>query len=578
MRLLFFMFNIVLLLLFPTVAFCSEPWEEEFKNDELVDYTETDASVLIHPDGGYVELPSSSASAILQLKEDAYDQIILSSAGLEYFMFAGDGMIKNPALSYEIDGTGIAVRQDSYSTWVITDQEVYRLEFDGTGMTDNPFLKITGKTNILSISSQPYEDAFALLSQPDGNTGLIEYYTLSGGTMDVLVSFGDTPGEYGNPVDVAVIPETMDIVYATENAVLYYHFDGNSYVKNPFMSVTGLNNIKALSVHDGGFAVLSSDKKEHYLFTGEEMAYVESLSHELPADTVSLALKPDSYDFAIIETDGKTRYYRIEAGSYVEDLTLSAQAAPLETGLYTPRRYVSKQIELTKEMIIFELQVEETKPEDTDIRYFVKVDETEHEIIPDIPLVLDEPTSIVRVIAELSTEGENNPRVTKMTLQSYSMGIAYVKMDMFPVHPDYMGVEKPFTIYPEFPLGFPYLVDQNTLANPIPVAAGGIIIFDMKTAGDPESAKIYLHCTDPLIPGNIIMTLEKVAPNRWIGTYSIPEDAMLGAEFWLHHIRLEDNEDVMDMPDDGYMHMTFLQVVDHPEMSLHNFFNVYLTK
>lgn len=577
---------VLLLLLIPIKTHAATwEWIEDFTTNTLVDLAESNAYVYIHPDEGYAELPTLGIAATLRLKEDSYDQVLVTSAGIEYFSFTGAEMEKNPILSVDTNGSGIAIRQDSYSVWMMTDNEITRLDFDGGGMSNNDFLKITGRKNIVSISSQPHSDELAVLQRGEDGVGVIEYFGLAadgGGelVMDSLISF--TAVATGSPVDVAVVPDTMDIIYATENAVIYYHFDEGSmsYIQNPFLSVTGLSDIKGLSVHDGGFAVLRADQKEHYLFTGEEMAYVESLSRDVPTGTVSIALKPDSYDFAVLNQDGKTHYYNFDGEGYVLNEALSAQGTQVPTGYYSPRNYVSKPINIEEETTGLVLTVTEEKPAGTTIQYSLIVDGVPTDVVPGVPLTLNENPAQIIVTATLFG-GEETPRVTYLHLKSYNMGASSIKLNPFPVYRDFEDTEKPFSIYPEFPADFPaqYLADSSTLFQPIPIQAGSLIIFELEAMGEPNSVVITIEYRQNAVnSGAIPVPLERLTINKWVGTLQVDEDTPIGTEFWLAYVSMENEQGVVVLPSEGYMHMPFLEVIYDIDMDLLNFFDVHLTK
>lgn len=570
--------SFLVLFLSPCSVSAIEVWDERFINNNLVNLTQSDAFVYINPAGGYATLPSRPASGAIRLREDTYDKVIMSSMGIEYFSFTGAEMVKNPFLSHPIEGSALALTGNNYSVWTATDREIRRLEFDGSGMIENPFLKITGKSNILSISSQPLSDELAVLVRDHTGGGRLDYYASTGSEMERILTF-DLPVQFGNPVDIAVIPGTMDIVYATENAVLHFSFDGVGFVQNPFMSVTGLSNIRSLSAYDGGFAILRADRKEHYLFTGDNMAYVETLSLDLPA-SASLTLKPGSYDFAVIDRTGRTRYFR-HNGTYTEDVTLSVQAAPLGGIYHTPRQYVSRTIQPIEIPLMFMLEVDADKPQGTDIKYYLEIGATRTEIVPGVILPLDTSGSGVILIAEMSTQGENAPKITRMRLSMIRAGINNIRMDKFPVHPDFEHLQKPFQIYPEFPVDFPanYLADQDTLLLPMPVQAGGVVAFELVALGNPDKVFINIeYRRGPLVHGNISLELSNIAGDRWVGSLNIPIDDPDGSEYDLAYVRLEGAFGVMELPASGYMHNPFIITSDHPDMNLLNFFRVHLTE
>lgn len=570
-------------LLLPVSTKAAEPdvWLEEFKEPNLFNPEQTDVYIYTHPEGGYAELPAKTPAGVIALKENDHDQVVVSSAGLEYFMFTGEETVKNPNLSYPINATSVAVKQDSYSVWVATDKEVYKLEYDGSGMIENPFLKVSGKSNILSIASQPSTDELALLIRDYTGGGLIEYYGSTGESMEKILSF-NVSSDWGSPVDIAVIPETMDIVYVTDRAVLYFNFEGSGYIQNPLLSVTGLSDIRALSAHEGGFSVLRAGRKEHYLFTGEDMAYVEGISLTLPQETVSIALKPGTYDFAAIEKDGRIRYYNFVGNGYVENPYLSGQAAPLTLGYYTPRKYVSKPIVFTKGRLVFALDTEAEMPEGTNIAYRLISGTETWELIPGEALVLDEPISSAILEIELSTEKTDaTPRITRIELRAFDITLKELKMDLFPLHPDLEGIRQPFSIYPELPADFPqeYLASQSALLLPIPVQKGGAVVFDATTIGNVDTLVAVLEVRENAVNYYThYLVFDRMVENRWFAHFTVPEDVPDGTEYHLHYMELGYSDGTIELPSEGYMHKPFLLVGDYPEMNLLNYFKVRLTR
>jgi hypothetical protein len=578
-RLLFTLTVLVLLSLsLPLPVLAATEWIEDFTTNTRVDLTRSDARIFIAPANGFAELPAASRVGALQLR--GMDQVLLTSQGIEYFSFDGTTMIRNPLLSSPRLGTGIAIRQDSHVVWVATDREVLRLEYTGMGMTENPLMSVTGRRNIINISSQPVGDELALLSRTETGQGFIEMFQAAGGTMQTLVSFrADTVP--GNPVDIAIVPGTMDIIYATENAVMYFHFDPGttSFVQNPMLSVTGLTGVTALRYHDGGFALLRAGQKERFMFTGTEMARVDALTHAVPAGTVSLALDPGSYDFAVLDETGRTHYFNYTDTGYALNPQLSAQGAPIPLRHYTPRRYVSQPITFMPESRRFLLSAVKTTPPGTSVRYFLLVGSTETEIIPGVALSLPVAPASVVLIAELATtEPANTPRITRLHLQAVTLGLDALSIVPFPLHPDFAHLQAPISVYPAFPPGFPaaYSPDGRQLVQAIPVQRGGAVAFEARVFGAPEQVTLMLTRRDspiaPLQP--LSLPMSHAIGDLWSAVLPVPAGQAIDTEYWLSGIAMSRGAMAVTYPGTGYMHNPFLIVVDDPRM---NILNVHLS-
>jgi hypothetical protein len=196
----------------------------------------------------------------------------LDDGQAKVFQLSDNKMVPNTilepktALSNPID---LAI-DECHSMAILEPDKVRYFNYDGTGMTENPSMVITGLNNAKAFSLNGKEVAVI-----DGNQ--VKHYSFDGNSM-VYNSFLSV--SVNNPRDVVIKPGSNDRIILDGNEVKYYNWNGSGLVYNPALSKK-VDNI----VNEGGYKPYAQ-VQSLVLNPGNAVEQVRVRAyHELPVGT-----------------------------------------------------------------------------------------------------------------------------------------------------------------------------------------------------------------------------------------------------------------------------------------------------
>lgn len=128
-----------------------------------------------------------------------------------------------------------------------------------------------------------------------------------------------------NPVALAAPLPYPDVVVATPAGVRHYSFNGTGMGRNPALEVAGLAQVASVGVRGtGDVATLAAGVVRHYSFSGTGMSEIPWLEPQAQfTNPVALALRPDAWQLAVVDTDpatgqGRVRFFGFDGSGMSE--------------------------------------------------------------------------------------------------------------------------------------------------------------------------------------------------------------------------------------------------------------------
>lgn len=285
--------------------------DDDFNDRSKVDMTKTTAEV--DTDKGWVTLSPKNLTNSLILYEDSYDMTIINGTKVETYQYQGDKLAKNDALSVTFGlKDPISISSHKAGRYVVLDQELKQAnyyQYDGTAMLANPFFTINGLTNPLAVGTVKDNYDVAVLDEKE-----VKWHSFDGTGMVLNNALSVELGDNTNPISFSQKADSFDyaVVDRANNQVCYYSFEGSSLVMNPLLSITSpseLTRSKSISLSDEGFfyVVVDDEEVKAYNFDGTKMIYNSFLSVSGLKKPISVALKPGSFDYAVLHYDNNDR-------------------------------------------------------------------------------------------------------------------------------------------------------------------------------------------------------------------------------------------------------------------------------
>lgn len=299
---------------------------ETYQHNGLEMVLDTSRSV----NGGLLQEPISIAG-----REGEFVVLDRGAKLLMWYHYDGDSMIPNGILSNSqlIDPRAIAVYSDTYDVAFLDRNFVYWRSFDGVGLAPNNYLSFNTGNNSNPVSLAIENDNYACVVL-DKSTNEIRHYSFNGNMgLDNSRSIR-VPGELLNPKSISISEDGGTYFIIDDTSVKAYSYDGDSMVYNSYISQSGFIN------------------------------------------PVAIAVKPDSYDYAVLDEnngDTRLRYFAFNGSSMEEipDLGISG----LERIGYGNNQILhGKAVTRTEAVSGLKLRATAEIPEGTSITWEVTVD------------------------------------------------------------------------------------------------------------------------------------------------------------------------------------------------------------
>lgn len=422
MRKLIIIFSaIYMCLVFSNPAFAEVVLDDSFSDTSRVNLSQTTARV--DTGNNCVLLPERSLANAVDMLKNSLGYAVASNGGITlYELDDATGTIEaNPVFScpWVTDATGVSLRQDNLNIWAISESSVAYYKYNGSGMSNDPDLKVFGLNNVLSVTAFKNKDS-ALVLQADGNMTRVTRYDAGGSLNPSLVI---EPG-FSDPVAVSMVNDSPDFRLFTKDTAYYYSYDdaGGTYVEDPAKRVTGLPDIVSASGDDTGSVILTNSDAGYFMNndTGGA-ARVDVLSTGPVSGPVSVSLKTGTYEQAIVDGDGNIQWWSYDdaAGRMVRNTGLEIAGLTLNSGYAHPGAYYSKAMNSSISCNAAYLTVIDDIPADTSVSYYVSSDGggTYTAIIPGAWTAVPEGTYFVLKAVLDTTDTRVTPKILQVRLE-----------------------------------------------------------------------------------------------------------------------------------------------------------------
>lgn len=278
--------------------------EDTFQDCTKIDLCLTTAQV--DTAAGWVTLGKKSLGKPFALHENSYDITVINGSSIETYRYNGTNMEEKTEflITGLLDPT--AVSASGEESLVVLDKNAQRAstyQYDGSAMMENYSLRITELANPLSVACIPNVEEFCVL-EGEG----IKRYCFDGQGMVKNSQLGVDFAPKDYPTSFAVKPDGLGyaVIDKATRQIRFYSFNGSSFTINSPMSITDpteLVNPRDISLFWEGtsYAVLDENQVIVYSFDGQEMVFNPALSVGGLKSPLALAVRPGSYDYAVME-------------------------------------------------------------------------------------------------------------------------------------------------------------------------------------------------------------------------------------------------------------------------------------
>ncbi|NPV73327.1 MAG: hypothetical protein HPY89_05960 [Pelotomaculum sp.] len=515
MRLLAVIFFIALMFSLPPPSWAITVLDDDFNNLDYVDTTGTTAEV--DTANGWVVLPGQPMASAIDVRKEGWEYAVATKNGIEVYSYddASCSMVKNSALSIASETTaiGVACRDDEPSIWALTPDSLTLYKYNAGGMQTSPSQKVTGLTNVLSVSAWNGLDRAALLSRTGDNKARVEIYRDVSGSVNKVFTLNT---DLADPVAICTVPNTPDFILATKTVTYYYCYDDatGGYVQHPAKYVLGLSGLKSASARDdGSFVALENSDANYYMFLDSGgAARSDVLSKAGLSSPVSVSIKPGEYEYAVLSSTGSVDYWMYDGAGMVKNSSLSISGLSLNQGYLSPAEYRSKAITTAGSYDEVKITAAENLPAGTEIKYYVSTDggasftEVQNGVWKQVPAGNN---FVARAVLS-TTDPAKTPRVLHVKLEVTTLSISNLRVIS-------IAANEPGQTLP-------------TSTFPVRVKVGAMVLYEVSTSGYAES----VNAAFTIGPGTSLVPMTSLFPvvpenNTWRGTYVVPSDAVEGA-------------------------------------------------
>ncbi len=495
---------------FPSVAAAEVILEDDFNDTSLVDMSKT--SAVVDVSGGYVRLPKNPMPNAIAMLKYGEGYAVTTSEGVIISEYdAATGALYDTQIDWLTNARGLAVRQDNLNLWVIGEDYAQYCEFSGGAYSDDPALKASGLTDVLSISSVEDTDKAVVLSRTaDGKTKITRYR--AGASLSVEF---EKELDIGEPVALSVVDGGPDVVVVTKTEKHYLMFDDATaeYIEDPARKASGYSNIVSAGANQDGTALLEG-AEGRYLQYDDAGGAQQVLAYSVGSvpGAVAISIKPGAYEQAFITETGEVRYY-----AYDDSTDSMVRVAELEktglelaaVGYSSPKEYYSRVVTSSISYDEVRLTVDEDLPAGTSVKYFVSSDGgiVWTEVLNGQWTGVPAGTQF-KVKAVLDTQDkEVTPKILKVTLEATMLEIC--DLEIRAIAYNLPGQPVPLNTFPAV------------------VKAGAEVQFEVDTKGCAENVTAVFTTGHNvmLTPMDPVTTDE----NTWRGLYTVPPDAEEGS-------------------------------------------------
>lgn len=365
---------LLILVIFPCPAWAEQVLTDSFTDTSRVDLTKTTATIDLVEH--CVRLPQRSLVNALALQEDSTGYAVATSTGIKMYDYddATHTINENNAFSspWAIDATGVSLRQDNLNIWAISESSLAYYKFNGSSMSDDPSLKLSGLRDVLSVAAYKNSDS-ALILQRDNGTAKITKYTES---FNSLVPETVFQTSIIDPIAISIVNDSPDFVLSSKDSLYYFMYDdfAGNYIEDTAKRLALSQIVVSTSSDDSGTVVSTTTDASYYMNDDAGPPKVASVySVGAINKPVSISLRNGQYEYAYLDEDGKINYYIYDeaAQQMVRDSSMETTGHTMNKGYAHPREYYSKVTSSSKPYDAVMLTVSQSIPANTSINWYV---------------------------------------------------------------------------------------------------------------------------------------------------------------------------------------------------------------
>lgn len=370
--------SLILLFLFPSSSLALTILDESFYDLNMIDTNKTTA--LVDTVNQWVQLPNSSlTNAISMLGRDTEGFAMAGTNGVSVFERddATGRIAYNPAFScpWATTATGVSVREDTLSIWAISPNSLAYYKASAAGTSNDPNLKASGLVDVLSIAAYKKSDKALLLQKTSDNKAKVTLYEAES-ALNQIKTFQPN---ISDPVSISMIDDSPDFRLNTNTASYYFFYDDatGNYVEDTSKKLSGLINILSASSDLIGNSILSADSLDYFMNNDIGGASkVTILSPGSVSNPVAAALRPGSFDQALIDANGQVYYWMLDdaTNQMVRDNSMEVSGISINKGYSHPAEYWSKILNTATNYNSVILTANSDMPANTIIDWYVSSD------------------------------------------------------------------------------------------------------------------------------------------------------------------------------------------------------------
>jgi hypothetical protein len=457
---------------------------------------------------GWVELPKLPRANAIDFFSMGEGIVVATSSGLKWYGRDETGNaveLTNLSFGYTGGFLGVAAIPGSMSVYAWSKDTLFRVDYDGVGMSQNPYSTVLGYQQVLSVKVLETDDSggsIAVLGDK-GSGETLSHVAFDGGSMVEVQSINLT----NDPLAISGGFGRMDVILGSQNSSTAYMYDGSQYVENNSIGKTYGGPVISLRSDGERKMVLHNDRINSYLWSGNQYELATALSYTIPTKGVALALHPSEQHYAYVDESGTLRYYMFDGTTMVENPHFQIQGLALTNTYTRPALYESKVISSNLANLV-KLTVEENHDPSGVTNYEVSSDGgmTWNSIVPGGWMEVAEGTQFVLRSTLDAGDSVSTPRILRVVLETTYVGLSNLTA---------VSSSKPAP-----GVTFP------TNSFPVDVIAGSDIRFTVETTG-------YVDFVEAFFPnGSVVMMTPKYdvtnENNEWIGQYLIPSSYTQG--------------------------------------------------
>lgn len=358
--------------------------QDTFTSDGQVDLVTTTAR--IDKTNGHVELAQAPLGNVISAKSGdggmPTEVLVADKTGVHWYTYdqASGQMVKNTPLSTAAytNPLGVSLLPGMTGYYVMQEDGVHQVLFDGTSSVDNPMMAVTGLVNPVSVSAVSATEY--AVADDQGNVSVYTYDPSSNTALKSMQHSFST-GLTGIK-NVQAIPGTWDFIVTTEDGAYRYMYDqfSDTYRPNPaYTTAAGTPVVVAGAANGTGdlITLLTDTTATAYAYDQATGSMTAANLYTIGGltDPVAVAL-PSNSSTVIASRDGTVRTYVYDAAtnSMMENTSLRISGLQFAAPYIGPSGRYRSRVLGAASYNMFRLTATESNDAYTAISYEISLD------------------------------------------------------------------------------------------------------------------------------------------------------------------------------------------------------------